>query len=229
MSISQQTSIQAYQLRPSGAAARLAIFRMMAADSANNLNPSTRLHPSDWRGARSYTLGSFAAAYCSGLNQGKGQWHAHMGEQFRNEFDVHSVTGFKYHAWHTNCEGSELAIGIVASLPHARFIAGYRWTSNDERVYFPEIFDDDEDSMRMADEHARVFAELARCHDERFSIMVLSELDEGDKTIELQKAIALRSRAKFGGRDRVREACDDLRKARETLREDTAAYERDYS
>ena len=187
MSISQQTSIQAYQLRPSGAAARLAIFRMMAADSANNLNPSTRLHPSDWRGARSYTLGSFAAAYCSGLNQGKGQWHAHMGEQFRNEFDVHSVTGFKYHAWHTNCEGSELAIGIVASLPHARFIAGYRWTSNDERVYFPEIFDDDEDAMRVADEHARVFAESTRCHDERFSIMVLSELDEEEKTSNYKK------------------------------------------
>ena len=229
MSISQQTSIRAYQLRTGGAAARLAIFRRIAAESANNFNPSTRLQPGDWRGARNCTLGSFAAAYCAGLNQGRGQWYSHMGEQFRNEFDIHSVTGFKYHAWHTNCEGSELAIGIVASLPHARFIAGYRWTSNGERVYFPEIFDDDEDAMRMADEHARVFAELARCHDERFSIMVLSELDEGDKTIELQKAIALRSRAKFGGRDRVREACDDLRKARETLREDTAAYERGYS
>ena len=59
--------------------------------------------------------------------------------------------------------------------------------------------------------------------------MVLSELDEEDKTLELQKAIALRSRTKFGGRARVREACDDLRKARETLREDTASYERDYS
>ena len=226
MSISQQTSIQAYQLRKGGAAARLAIFRMMAADSVNNFNPSTRLLPGNWRGARNCTLGNFAAAYCTGLNQGKGQWYSHTGEQFRNEFDIHSVTGFKYHAWHTNCDGSELAIGIVASLPHARFIAGYRWTSNDERVYFPEIFDDDEDAMRMADKHARVFAELARCHDERFSIMVLSELDEEGKTLELQKAIALRSRTKFGGRDRVREACDDLRKSRETLREDTASYER---
>ena len=163
MSIAQSTTIQAYQLRNGGTPARMAILRMIAADSVNNRNESTRLQPGDWRGARRYTLKSYAAAYCRGINQGSDSWYSHGGEQFRNERDAHDCGGGPDHTgWYTDTVSHELAIGIVAGLSHNRFIAGYRWTSNDERVYFSEVFTEENDAARMADEHARIFAESAR-------------------------------------------------------------------
>lgn len=227
MTIAQSTTIQAYQLRKGGTPARMAILRMIAADSVNNFNPSTRLQPGDWRGARHYTLKSYAGAYCSGINQGASNWYSHGGEQFRNEQDAHDVTGGPDHSgWFTDVYQDEKAIGIVASLTHGRFIAGYRWTSNDERVYFGEIFTDETEAARMADEHARVFAESAREDSERFQAMILAELDAEEKLIEVQKAFALRHRAKFGGPERVRDAIEELCKARRELGEATMAYER---
>ena len=47
MTIAQSTTIQAYQLRKGGTPARMAILRMIAADSANNRNESTRLQAGD--------------------------------------------------------------------------------------------------------------------------------------------------------------------------------------
>ena len=163
MTISQSTTIQAYQLRKGGSPARMAILRMIAADSANNRNPSTRLHPNDWRAARRYTLCNYAAAYCAGINQGSQNWYSHAGEQFRNEKDANDCAGGPDHrGWYTDSEGYDKAVGIVASLTHGRFIAGYRWTSNSERVYFDGVFTDEAEAARMADEHARVFAEAVR-------------------------------------------------------------------
>lgn len=166
MTISQSTTIQAYQLRKGGTPARMAIFRMIAADSANNRNESTRLQPGDWRGARHWTLGIYEAAYCAGLDQGFNNgtsvWYTHQGEQFRNERDAADVARLSHTGWFSDSHQDETAIGIVASLTHGRFIAGYRWTSNGERVYFGDVFTDEEDAARMADEHARVFAENCR-------------------------------------------------------------------
>ena len=135
MTISQSTTIQAYQLRKGGTPARMAILRMIAADSANNRNQSTRLQPNDWKGARRYTLGNYTEAYCAGINQGGKEWYSHMGEQFRNERNADACNGGPDHSgWFTDSEGYDKAVGIVASLTHGRYIAGYRWTSNDERV-----------------------------------------------------------------------------------------------
>lgn len=220
MSLSQAFTIRGYQLHPGGARARLAVFRAIAADSVNNRNESTRLRPDDWRAARNYRMGSYAAAYCHALNQAPGQWYCHMGENFRGEKDAGGP------GWYTDPDCHDTAIGIIARLTHGRFLAGYRWTSNDERVYFPGVFTDEPDAARMADEHARVFAESAREDSERFNSMCLAELDAEEKLLEVQKAFALRHRAKFGGPDRVREAIEELRNARETLADATQAYER---
>lgn len=231
MGIAQATTIQAYQLRKGGAPARMAILRMIAADSVNNRNPNTRLQPGDWRGARRWTMKNYEAAYCSGLDQGfdnsEPVWYCHCGEQFRNERDVNDMRGGPAHlGWFTDAECYEKAIGFVASLPHGRFIAGYRWTSNAERVYFGEVFTDENEAAQMADEHARAFAESAREDSERYEAMQLAEIDCEDKLLEVQKAFALRHRAKFGGFDRVREAIAELRAARDNLTEVTAAYEK---
>ena len=231
MAIAQATTIQAYQLRKGGAPARMAILRMIAADSVNNRNPNTRLQPGDWRGARHWTMKSYAAAYINelshGFNDGESVWYCHGGAQFRNERDAQDIPGGPDHlGWFTDIECYEKAIGIVASLPHGRFIAGYRWTSNDERVYFGEVFTDETEVAQMADEHARAFAESAREDSERYEAMRIAEDDAEDKLLELQKAITLRHCARFGGFDTVRDAIAELRTARDNLADAVAAYER---
>ena len=170
MTIARSTTIQAYQLRKGGTPARMAILRMITADSVNNRNESTRLQAGDWRGARNWTMKSYAAAYCSGINQGfDGEspiWYSHGGEQFRNERDACEVLRMRHTGWFTDSYQDDTAVGIVASLTHGRYIAGYRWTSNDERVYFDDVFTNEDDAARMADEHARVFAENCRDSEE---------------------------------------------------------------
>ncbi len=230
MSIAQSTRMQAYQLRNGGTPARLAILRMIAADSVNNFNPHTRLDPADWRSARTSTLKSYAASFGAldqGLQDGRPIWYCHTGESFRNERDAHDIIRNGHHkGWYTDTDCRETAIGIVGMLTHGRYIAGYRWTSNDERVYWPEVFTDENDAAHAADSHAEVFAENARDYSERFDAMQLEELNVELRTEELQKSIALRHRAKFGGKARVIEHIQQLREARETLASATAHYEK---
>ena len=155
MTITQSTTMQAYQLKAGGVRARMAILRMIAAESTNN--------PGDWKKARRYTMGDWEAAYCAGFNQGDPgvTWYTHGGKQFRNEREL--STG-----WYTDEHCDDTAIGVVAPLPHGRYIAGYTWTCNGERVYFSQVFDDEDDAARMADEHARVFAEVQREYEQEF-------------------------------------------------------------
>lgn len=229
MGIHQQTRIQAYQLRAGGARARLAILRMIAADSVRNANPSTRLQPGDWKGARHYTLKGYAAAFGM-LDAGKQGnspiWYSHAGPEFRGERFADAIVSRLPRGWYTDTEGRETARGIVSHLPHGRFIAGYLWSDNGERVYFPQVFDCEREAAIAADGHAEHFTESARADSERFDAMQLAELDVEEKTTELQKAIALRHRGKFGGFDRVRDCIAELKQARETRADAVRAYEK---
>ena len=218
--------INAYQLLSGGSLARLAVLRKVAADSVNNRNESTRLNPADWRKARAYKLNTYDGAFCQSLYQGIDQWYTHGGKQFRNEKDAHEVISRLPRGWYTDGFCDDTAIGIVGRLSHGRFIAGYRWTSNDERVYYPEIFTDETDAARAADGHAESFAESSREDSQRFERMAQAEDDVSDKILALEKAIVLRHLLKFGGVDRVIDAISELRKAREESADATADYER---
>ena len=225
MTISQSTTIQAYQLRKGGTPARMAILRMIAADSASNRNPATRLQPGAWRAARSYTLCNYAAAYCAGINQSADHWYSHAGEQFRNERDADNCDGGRYHrGWFTDNEVYDKAVGIVASLPHGRFIAGYRWTSNDERVYFDGVFSNENEAARMADEHARVFAASAREDSARYEAMREAEDNAEAKCKAARLAVMSRNVSKEHRR-LARQSIEELRAALEFLNEAAAAYE----
>lgn len=137
----------------------------------------------------------------------------------------------KHTGWYTNedgttyKDGSGLCRGIVASLTHNRFIAGYHWGDDDERVWFSEIYTDEESAARAADQHAEQFAETQREDDARFNAMHLAEFDAEEKTIELQKALVLRNIPNFGGRDRVRNYLEKLREARKELNRAIKEYE----
>ena len=222
------TKIQAYQLNTGGTPARMAILRMIAANSANNRNPDTRLQPGDWRRARSWKLNSYESAYVmlgQGFNNKTPIWYSHNGAEFRNERGAHTINRHLDQGWYTDTDASETAIGIVSNLSHGRFIAGYRWTSNDERVYFPDVFTDETDAARMADEHARVFAESAREDSERFAAMQKAEIDVEDALEALRDCLALRHSGRRDSED-CRDAVQAVRDARDTLADATAAYER---
>lgn len=143
-----------------GARARLAMFKREASQP-NWARPMT------WRDVRFAKLTSH-----TGLDQGfdgEGRactpvWYTHDGAEFRNERFCDEVEGTRigHRGWFTDDCEDETVRGIVASLPHGRFIAGYLLSMNDERVYFPEVHTDESDAARMADEHARVIAESER-------------------------------------------------------------------
>lgn len=232
MSIAQQTRIQAYQLKAGGSRARMAILRMVAADSVNNFNESTRLAPGDWRGARQWTLSGYESAFCNGLGQGfdGGKtpiWSTFYADYFRNERDASELARSRcdYAGWYTDRDQSETAIGIVGCLPHGRFIAGYRWTSNGERVWFSGVYDCEYEAARMGDQHARVFAESAREDSERFSAMQEAKDEVTLICQRLGKYLPARN-VTVTLREEVRSMISELKEARETLAEKTAAYER---
>ncbi len=225
---------------------RLAMMRQdFAAHSTKYPNCPEIFKPTDWRKVRGYTHGSWQAAFCTldqGSQDGTPIWYCHTGPQFRNERDAHEINsrGIEHEGWYTDTDCSDTAIGIVGMLTHGRYIAGYRWTSNDERVYWPEVFTDENDAARMADEHARVFAENASDYSERFDAMQDAEnasdyserfdamqdaenaADDAEETF--RKEYALRHHS-AGSMDDARDALQALREARETLASATKAYE----
>jgi hypothetical protein len=138
-----------------GAKRRLELFRKEAANGK-------WARPMTWRDVRFATLTS-ETGLSQGFNgEGVNQtpvWYTQDGPEFRDEFDAtHGVASIRHGGWYTDMHQEERAIGIVTRLPHGRFITGYRWTSNGERVYFPDLFDDAEDAARVADEHTHAYS-----------------------------------------------------------------------
>ena len=170
MGIHKDTRIQAYQLKAGGTRARMAILRMIAADSANNINPHSRLQPGDWRKARDTTLGKYES-YFGMLSQGRNNdepvWYSFIEGYFRRETTCAAMLGRNYQGYCSDDMGTTIS-GIVASLTHGRFIAGYEVSDTGERVYYGDIYSDEYECARMADNHARVAAEKEREYRERW-------------------------------------------------------------
>lgn len=202
-----------------GAPARLAILKRDAI--AHNAKPYISNKSATWREMRYGNLRA-PSGLDSGLNDDSPIWYCHDGEQFRNERDVHDVVRTSHTGWYTDPDGYELAIGIVAGLPHGRFIAGYRLTMNDERVYFPELFIDAEEAAHMADEHARIIGEKESEYQERWRAAHDLQEEIDDKREALARALALRHSMKHGAwsRNAIADLFQELREARETMARD---------
>ena len=215
------------------APARLAMLRAAFAGHAKKY-PHCPEHakPKSWRDIRGTNYKN-VSAYCGALSQGFNGtdkyktpiWYCHAGEQFRDERFCDDVAQIGHTGWFTDTDGGEKARGIVGRIPHGRFIAGYHWSPNGERVYFPEVYDNETEAARAADSHAEAFAESAREDRERFDAMQDAENEAEEKQKEFKLAYMARH-VSAEHLELAREALDELRSARDALASATAEYER---
>lgn len=192
--------------------------------------------PASWRAVRAYTLGNYRAAFCAGLNPGfNGEgfgrsqvWYSHSGPNFREETAIHErrdVWNARHTGYYTDAGGSETAWGIVARLPHGRFIAGYEWGETGERVYFPQVYTEESEACRAADSHAERFADDCREDSHKSRECAELEREREDKAIDLGALFALRNHHRFpNARDDVRELIETIRAIDARLQFEFSAY-----
>lgn len=201
-----------------GAPARLSILKRDFNTRSQHSSAQT------WRDVRFATFLS-DCSLSQGLQDNEPIWYTHGGEFFRNERDADRIISMRHTGWYTDEDCNETAVGIVGSLPHGRFLAGYRWTSNDERVWFPQIFDDESDAARMADEHARVFAEQAKEDDEKYQEARRLEDSIERKEVRLRECLALRNKKCMEYvRSEIEGLIESIRNKRDRLKTEFADY-----
>ena len=201
-----------------GASRRLACLRT-SAQRHNEKFPSGSA--ATWRTVRYATL-----MHPGGLNPGSNGdtpiWYADTGPAFPRET---YAEGPDHRGWFTDAECDEKARGIVVRLPHGKFIAGYEWSANDERVYFPEVFDDEGDAARRADGHAESFVDDCREHDAKYREAQNLQTEAEDMAQQLAEKLALRNDPRFpDAREEARELLTELRELRQRLRDEFADF-----
>ncbi len=193
------------------APSRLAHFKREAANGK-------WVRPMTWRDVRFSTLSSTSDAG-PGLNGKTPVWYA-FSEQFPREQFADEVEGVRidHTGWFCDDEQNEKARGIVAKLPHGRFLAGYAMEDSGQRVYFLDIHDSARDAALMADEHARVIAEDESAHSAKYDEARKLETDIEDAYARLRECLVLRHKACMAYvRDEIRELCETIRDKKGTL------------
>ena len=205
-----------------GAPRRLACLRT-SAQRHNEKFPSGSA--ATWRTMRYATFNS-SVGLSQGMQSGESVWYAQDGEQFPREgYADECYRGIRHKGWFTEGSHVETARGLVVKLPHGKFIAGYEWSDNGERVYFPEVLDDEGEAAARADGHAERFAEACMEDSRRFDAAQELEYRCQKLADELAEKIALRNNPRFpDARDHAREVIEELRAARERLQNEFADY-----
>lgn len=185
--------------------------------------------PADWRAVRHWGLHSYAGAF--GL--------ASIGANTLYSFDRTSLpvrdirysdevySRIQHKGWYADDDGSQGVIrGIVASLPHGRYLSGYHWSDNDEYVIFiGRSFDDENEAARDADREAERYAETCRDSNERFHAMQDAEGHAEAVADDVRHAFEARN-VNAWHREYCRDRIGELRAARADLKSATEAYER---
>lgn len=239
---------------------RLAMMRAdFAGHAARYPHCPEHMKPLSWRNVRGSTLKTFGGYFGTashGFNPGP-----RKGERMPvlTSFDAASLpvrdvrfadevesARIEHQGWFADSEGygdRGVIRGIVARLPHGRFLSGYHWSDNGEYVLFigpGQVFDDESSAARDADHEAERYAEMCRDGDARFRAMSDAESLVESKTSDLRDAWGeyraawcayltdpkRHARAAVKARDWVRELVSDLRASRRELDDAREAYER---
>lgn len=180
-------------------------------------------NPADWRKAREYTLNNWASAHAElsqGSNGKKSVWYCHTGPQFRNEIYADQLEGsrIEHEGWYADDDCNEKVRGIVAKLSHGRYLAGYKLSDSGERVYFDQVFLDNEDASIHADHEAEKCAEIARDDSEKFHAALTLETKIEDSFARLRECLILRNYACMGHvRSEILRLISTIRESRERL------------
>jgi hypothetical protein len=207
-----------------GAPARLCILKNRAAYTNApdvNLPPSRRF--ADWRAAREFGFNTRTLDLCAGYNvENAGTpyekrspvWSTFAGPRFRAEAKIHEMpdTNMRHSGWYADADCSATICGIVARLPHDRWMAGYYSSENGERVYLPRIFDELQDAASYADDEARRQAEGEKEYSERYQ--AAHALDDEIEKLEsdVRELFPMRHHAR--ARREMKEVIPQLRTAR---------------
>lgn len=143
------------------------------------------MKPRTWRDVRAYGLHSYAAAFglaSRGSNDGRPALYSFDDASMpvrSIRFADEVLDGIRHRGWFAD-EGGHgdcgVVRGIVAALPHGRFLSGYHWTDNGEFVLFlDQVFSDSEECARDADGEAGRYAETLREDDARYRAMQNAE------------------------------------------------------
>lgn len=213
-----------------GAPRRLAILKRAAEklNAGHNRRKATdNPEPYTWRDVRYGTFKSRCTGLGQGFNGKRAIWYTHADDQytFARERYADEITRINHTGWFTDCDGCATARGLVVALPHGRFLVGYHWSDNGERVYFSDIYDCEDDAARAADSEAERFAE--KCRDDDYQYNQARELEEENEEnlTRLRECLALRNRECFAHlRKEARQLIASIKEARETLRTQYAAY-----
>lgn len=191
--------------------------------------------PTDWRKVRAWGLHSYESAF------GLASFGTNDGQPVITSFDADSLpvrnvrfadkvySGIRHMGWFADdhqCRG--IIRGIVASLPHGRFLSGYHWSDNGEYVLFIGpgcIFDDESKAARDADREAERYADICREDNARFDAMQDAEWHADAVAADVRHAFQARNVSPWH-RDNCRERISELQIARKALAEKTEAYER---
>lgn len=220
-----------YTLR-GGSYARLCMLKNAAAytNAPDVLLPPSR-RMSDWRVVRasSASLESFDGLRAGRQSDGAAIWYSHGETGLREQryCDEVSDARIRHTGWFADVGCIEKVRGVVALLPHGRFVAGYELSAG-ETVIFDKVHHDEVEAAHMADEHARVQAEQEKEYSQR-----CEDARELRETIALLEGEVLR---RFLTRhhpalnqpyadEELRRMISDLRKSRATLAENFSDIE----
>lgn len=215
-----------------GSRGRLAILKRNA-DRLNALSHNRRKgmgnpDPYTWRDVRYCGFHNARAARCE-LSPGKHGdqiiYYCHTGQYFPRETWCDEIINLNHTGWFTDIDCRETVRGLVVSLPHGRYLAGYCWSENGERVYFTEIYDCQDTAAHVADSYAEQFGTDSQMDDLKYQKAqeIYSEMENAKN--RLIECLALRNNPCFSAlRDEARDLIKEIRDNRETLENEYADY-----
>lgn len=213
------------------AGAKMRLYRLKQEAARINAMPHRKDSPPlTWRDVR-YSGFHNAAANCATLSRGmngvRPVYYAHSkdGEFPREQFVDEIDNYFNHKGWYTDIEPQETARGIVVKLPHEQYLAGYHWSENDERVYFPEIYNCLGSAIRRADSEAEDFAGICRDDSQKHHEAMALESKLESSLERLRECLALRNHSCFSDlREEARRIVENVREWRETLKTEYPDY-----